>query len=75
MDSKLNSLNWFEIAATDIDRAQKFYENVFDIKMESGKMEQMQMAFFHLSQKLEKGLEPLFQVKCMFQVKKVRSFI
>lgn len=46
MDSKSNSLNWFEIPVTDIDRAQKFYEAVFDIKMERNDMEQMQMAFF-----------------------------
>ena len=34
MDKNTNSLNWFEIPATDISRAQKFYETVFDIKME-----------------------------------------
>lgn len=46
MDNKSNSLNWFEIAVSDIDRAQKFYEVVFDISMERSDMEQMQMAFF-----------------------------
>lgn len=46
MDNKSNSLNWFEIAVTDIDRAQNFYEAVFDVKMERNDMEQMQMAFF-----------------------------
>lgn len=46
MDSKSNSLNWFEIAVSDIDRAQKFYETVFDIKMERNDMPQMKMAFF-----------------------------
>ena len=34
MDKNTNSLNWFEIPATDISRAQKFYETVFDLKME-----------------------------------------
>src|SRR6267154_521499 len=26
MDTNANAINWFEIPATDIDRAQKFYE-------------------------------------------------
>ncbi len=34
MDKTTNSLNWFEIPATDISRAQKFYETIFDIKMD-----------------------------------------
>jgi uncharacterized protein len=29
-----NAISWFEIPATDIDRAQKFYEAVFQIKMQ-----------------------------------------
>src|SRR5437016_5151121 len=33
MDKNTNSLNWFEIPATDISRAQKFYENIFAIEM------------------------------------------
>jgi len=33
MDKNSNSLNWFEIPATDIVRAKKFYETIFDIKM------------------------------------------
>jgi len=35
MDKNTNSLNWFEIPATDISRAQKFYETVFQVKMEA----------------------------------------
>jgi len=27
-------INWFEIPVSDIDRAQAFYETIFDIKME-----------------------------------------
>ena len=34
MDKNTNSLNWFEIPATDISRAQKFYETVFAVTME-----------------------------------------
>lgn len=28
-----HAISWFEIPATDIDRAQKFYEAVFEVKM------------------------------------------
>ncbi|MGZ3885556.1 MAG: VOC family protein [Bacteroidia bacterium] len=46
MNEKVNALNWFEIAASDISRAKKFYENVFSIKMEQQENMGMQMAFF-----------------------------
>jgi uncharacterized protein len=28
-----NAINWVEIPATDLERAQKFYETIFDIRM------------------------------------------
>ena len=28
-----NAISWFEIPATDLDRAQKFYEAIFDITL------------------------------------------
>ena len=28
-----HAISWFEIPTTDLDRAQKFYETIFDIKM------------------------------------------
>ncbi len=28
-----NALNWFEIPATDIDRAKKFYNRIFEIEL------------------------------------------
>lgn len=46
MDKSTNVLNWFEIPATDINRAKAFYENVFDIQMEQQEMMGMKMAFF-----------------------------
>ena len=46
MTSKENSLNWFEIPAIDIARAKKFYEAIFDIKMDEQEMMGMKMAFF-----------------------------
>jgi len=41
-----NALNWFEIPVTDVARAQKFYEKVFDIQMETMDMMGMQMVMF-----------------------------
>jgi predicted enzyme related to lactoylglutathione lyase len=35
MDTTTNALNWFEIPATDIERAKKFYEAVFGIEMQA----------------------------------------
>ena len=46
MNTQSNNLNWFEIPATDIARAQKFYETIFDIQMAGHEMNGMQMAFF-----------------------------
>ncbi len=46
MSQNTNSLNWFEIPATDIQRAKKFYESLFEIEMQHMEMMGMQMAFF-----------------------------
>ena len=46
MNSKTNSLNWFEVPVTDIKRAKKFYETVFQITMEEMEMGGMRSAFF-----------------------------
>lgn len=46
MDATANSLNWFEIPATDIKRSKKFYETIFDIEMEDQNMGDNEMAFF-----------------------------
>ena len=46
MNSKENSLNWFEISVADIHRAKKFYETIFAIKMKDTEMKDMKMAFF-----------------------------
>lgn len=46
MDQTTNALNWFEIPASDINRAQKFYEEVFGIQMQPADMMGMKMAFF-----------------------------
>ena len=46
MSSGTNALNWFEIPATDISRAKKFYENIFEIKMQEMEMAGMKYAMF-----------------------------
>ena len=46
MDGSVNILNWFEISVSDFDRAKKFYENVFSVKLEPMEMMGMKMAFF-----------------------------
>ncbi len=46
MTSKENSLNWFEISVADMNRAKKFYETIFGIKMEVQNMMGMDMATF-----------------------------
>jgi predicted enzyme related to lactoylglutathione lyase len=33
IDEQTNILTWFEIPVTDLDRAQKFYETILNIKM------------------------------------------
>lgn len=46
MDTTTNAINWFEVPVTDMERARKFYESVFDIKMDESEMMGMKMAFF-----------------------------
>jgi predicted enzyme related to lactoylglutathione lyase len=41
-----NALNWFEIAVSDINRAKKFYDTIFDIEMKLLDMNGMKMASF-----------------------------
>ncbi len=49
MDHTTNSLNWFEIPATDLSRSQKFYETIFDIKMQTMEMGAIKMALFPMA--------------------------
>ncbi|MFC0774010.1 VOC family protein [Terrimonas alba] len=46
MDATTNSLNWFEIPVTDMQRAKHFYQAAFSMHMEESEMMGMQMAFF-----------------------------
>ncbi len=41
-----NAISWFEIPATDIDRAQKFYETIFKIQMQPMDFQGVKMRMF-----------------------------
>jgi uncharacterized protein len=41
-----NAISWFEIPAADINRAQKFYEAIFDIQMIPLETPNLQMCMF-----------------------------
>ena len=46
LDQNTNAINWFEIPVTDMPRAKKFYEAIFDIIMKPMEMMGMKMAMF-----------------------------
>ena len=46
MAEKMNPVGWFEIPVNDLDRARKFYESVFGIKLKIEEMGPMKMAWF-----------------------------
>jgi hypothetical protein len=50
MAKKMNPVNWFEIPVKDLDRAKKFYESVFGIKLQMEEMGPMKMAWFPMLQ-------------------------
>lgn len=43
-----NAISWFEIPATDLNRAQTFYEFIFDIKMTALDLDNIKMRMFPL---------------------------
>jgi len=47
MSASTNALNWFEISVTDMKRAQKFYETIFEISMIPVEMMGMSMCMFN----------------------------
>ncbi|WP_426670992.1 VOC family protein [Mucilaginibacter sp. McL0603] len=50
-----NAISWFEIPAIDLDRAQKFYETIFDIQMISMDMPQLKMRLFPIDDPMKIG--------------------
>lgn len=54
MDLKYNVVGWFEIPVTDMDRAIKFYEEVFGYKIDlQPKMGDLEMAWFPMDSDME----------------------
>jgi predicted enzyme related to lactoylglutathione lyase len=41
-----NAVSWFEIPSTDLDRAQKFYETIFNVKLIPMDMPNLKMRLF-----------------------------
>ena len=50
-----NAISWFEIPTKDLNRAQKFYEAIFSIKMTSLDLEQIQMRMFPIEDPMGVG--------------------
>ena len=46
MELENNVVGWFEIPVTDMERAIKFYESVFGLKLERNLMGELDMAWF-----------------------------
>ena len=49
MASNVNPVGWFEIPVTDMDRAKKFYEAVFDIEITISEMNGALMGWFPMA--------------------------
>ena len=50
-----NAISWFEIPTVDLNRAQKFYEAIFEMKMTPLDTPQIQMRMFPLEDPLGVG--------------------
>jgi predicted enzyme related to lactoylglutathione lyase len=50
-----HAISWFEIPAKDINRAQKFYETIFDITMTPIDLTQIQMRLFPIENQMNIG--------------------
>jgi uncharacterized protein len=46
MEINHNVVGWFEIPVTDMERATRFYEAVFEFRLTRSKMGSVEMAFF-----------------------------
>ena len=50
-----HAISWFEIPTTDLKRAQKFYEAIFDIQMEALDLQNIRMRMFPLENQMDVG--------------------
>lgn len=48
-----NAISWFEIPATDIERATRFYETIFEIKLTPLDMPNIKMRLFPLDNPMD----------------------
>lgn len=48
----MNPVDWFEIPVTDINRAKRFYEDVFGVQISLNKVSQLEMGFFPMENNL-----------------------
>ena len=48
MEMTTNAISWFEIPTADLDRAQKFYETIFNIKLMPLDVQAIKMRMFPL---------------------------
>lgn len=46
MDANVNVLNWFELPVTNMERAKKFYDTIFEISVEVQQMGPLLMGMF-----------------------------
>lgn len=46
MGVKNNLVGWFEIPVSDMERARKFYEHVFQIQIQVHKLDELEMGWF-----------------------------
>ena len=50
-----NAISWFEIPTKDLNRAQRFYETIFDMKMTPLDLPQIKMRMFPLEDMMDVG--------------------
>lgn len=50
-----NAISWFEIPATDLERATKFYETIFGIKLNALDLANIKMRMFQLEDMMGVG--------------------
>jgi len=50
-----NAISWVEIPTNDLDRAQKFYETIFQVKLNPLDLEQIKMRMFPLDDMMGVG--------------------
>ena len=57
-----NAINWFEIPVSDLDRAVKFYESVFEVSLHRDTMDVIELAVFPFQEGTVSGA----LIKCDF---------